>query len=46
MDMVETDVNSIHDTLGQIEIEKRKENLKKNRENVQKDILQVNHVDL
>jgi hypothetical protein len=46
LEMVEIDVSGIHDTLGQIEIEKSKENLKKNRENVQNVILQVNHVDL
>jgi hypothetical protein len=46
MEMVEIDVSSIHDTLGQIEIEKRKENINKNRENVHNSILQVNHVDL
>jgi hypothetical protein len=46
LEMIEIDVSGIHDTLGQIEIEKSKENLKKSRENVQNDIQQVNHVDL
>jgi hypothetical protein len=44
--MAEIDVSSIHDTLGQIEIKESKEDLKKNIENVQNYILQVNHVDL
>jgi hypothetical protein len=38
MEMIEIDVSGIHDTLGQIEIEKRKESLKKSRENVKNDI--------
>lgn len=45
-EMSEIDVSGIHDTLGQIEIKKSKESLKKNRENVQNNILQVNHIDL
>lgn len=38
LEMTEIDVSGIHDTLGQIEIKKSKENLKKSRENVQNDI--------
>jgi hypothetical protein len=44
--MAEIDISNIHAFIGQVEIEKRKENLKKNRENMKNDILQVNHVDL
>jgi hypothetical protein len=44
--MAEFDGSAIPDTLGQIEIEKRKENSKKSRESVQSAIQQVNHVDL
>jgi predicted MPP superfamily phosphohydrolase len=46
LEMEKIDVSGIHDTLGQIEIKKNKESLKKKRENVQNNILQVNHVDL
>jgi hypothetical protein len=46
LEMTEIDVNGIHDTLVQIEIRKRKENIKKSRENVKNDIQQVNLVDL
>jgi hypothetical protein len=44
--MVEFDGSVISDTLGQIQIEKRKENSKKSRESVESVIQQVNHVDL
>jgi hypothetical protein len=46
LEMAEIDVSGIHATLGQVEIEKNKEDLKKSRERVQNAILQVNHVDL
>jgi hypothetical protein len=44
--MDEFDGSAILDTLGQIEIERSKENSKKNRESVQSAIQHVYHVDL
>ena len=44
--MSKFDGSVIPDTLGKIEIERRKENSKKNRECVQSAIKQVDHVDL
>ena len=46
LEMDEIDVSRIHATLGQVEIEKSKEDLKKNKECGKNAILQVNHVDL
>jgi hypothetical protein len=39
LEMTKIDVSSIHATLGQVEIEKSKEDLKKNKESVQNGIL-------
>ena len=44
--MEEIDINDIHVYIGQVEIEKRKKNLKKSKERMQNSILQINHVDL
>jgi hypothetical protein len=46
LEMAEFNSSVIPDTLGQIEIERSKENSKKNRERVQSAIQQVDHVDL
>jgi len=46
IEMEEIDINGIHATLGQVDIEKNKEYLKKRRERVKNAISQVNHVDL
>ena len=43
--MVEIDISGIHATLGKVKIEKNREDMKKNRERVQNDILHFNHVD-
>ena len=45
-DLVEFKGDAIFDTLGQIEIEKNKENSKKNKEGIQNTIQQVNQIDL
>jgi len=44
--MKEIDISNIHAFIGQVEIEKRKESLKKNKEYMKNAILQVNHVNL
>jgi hypothetical protein len=46
VEMAEIDIGDIHAYIGQVEIEKRKENLKKSRERMQNAISQVNHVNL
>jgi hypothetical protein len=46
VEMAEIDIGDIHAYIGQVEIEKRKENMKKNRERMKNAISQVNHVDL
>jgi len=46
LEIIELDGSSIPDTLGQIEIEKIKENSKKIRENVENYIQQLNQVNL
>jgi hypothetical protein len=44
VEMAEIDLNDVHSSIGIIEVERRKQNLKKNMERMQNTILQVNHV--
>jgi hypothetical protein len=46
LELVDFNSSVIPDTLGQIEIEKNKENSKKNKESIQNTIQQINQVDL
>jgi hypothetical protein len=44
--MTKIDLNDVHSSIGIVEVEKRKENLRENREKMQNTILQVNQVNL
>jgi hypothetical protein len=46
VEMTEIDLGDVHSFIGTIEVDKRKENLKRNRERMQNTILQVNQVNL
>jgi uncharacterized protein YqiB (DUF1249 family) len=46
IEMTEIDLGDVHSSIGIIEVEKRKENLKKNKERMQNTIMQVNQVNL
>jgi hypothetical protein len=46
VDMAEIDLGDIHSFIGKVEVEKRKENLKKSRERMKNTLLQFNHVNL
>jgi hypothetical protein len=46
VEMAEIDLGDIHAFIGKVEVEKRKENMKKSRERMKNTILQVNHVNL